>query len=317
MSDLCWESVLRGHEALLRQGVLAPVDPTNDDENRLWVHCDMANMVEGSYQVRLGPNAMTAEHSALWLERLGDSYRSPALVGTKEHERRYWMLDSGQHVGTVLLYTYAVEDGTVPIYALYTFPQFRGRGLATRTLDQAFRAFRAEGLGGISLDTYWTWQKSLRFYLDRGWWVCRWKRNIELFRHGALPEYRVVFDGDVASFDVSIEGQWRVLLGAQRQGWRLHLSKSSSLAVSMGETSDVLMRAYCVRTFAVMLASRGWPLIRSARLWQEAWNSVDGGEPEGLALKLEIFEAFARKYNWAISTPRIPGIRYRDLRAIR
>ena len=85
----------------------------------------------------------------------------------------------------------------------------------------------------------------------------------------------------------------------------------------MGETSDVLMRAYCVKTFAVVLATRGWPLIRSERLWQEAWNSVDGGEPEGLALKIEIFEAFARKHSWAISTPKIPGVHYRDLQYIR
>jgi hypothetical protein len=40
------------------------------------------------------------------------------------------------------------------------------------------------------------------------------------------------------------------------------------------------------------------------------------GEPEGLAYKIEIFEAIDRRHGFIVRTPRIPGLRYRDLDAI-
>ena len=64
--------------------------------------------------------------------------------------------------------------------------------------------------------------------------------------------------------------------------------------------------------FALHLALAGWPLIRSDQLWREH-RYADGGPPEALAYKIEVFEAVARRYGFVAPTPRIPGIAYRDL----
>jgi hypothetical protein len=65
-----------------------------------------------------------------------------------------------------------------------------------------------------------------------------------------------------------------------------------------------------------VLAVRGWPLIRSEEAWAQRHNWSDSGEPEGLAYKIEIFEAIDRRHGFTVRTPRIPGSRYRDLDAI-
>ena len=66
-------------------------------------------------------------------------------------------------------------------------------------------------------------------------------------------------------------------------------------------------------TLATALAVRGWPLIRSeeARARRHRWS--DTGEPEGLAYKIEIFEALDRRHGFTVRAPRIPRLRYRDL----
>ena len=69
-------------------------------------------------------------------------------------------------------------------------------------------------------------------------------------------------------------------------------------------------------TLATALAVRGWPLIRSEEAWARRHNWSDSGEPEGLAYKIEIFEAIDRRHGFTVRTPRIPGLRYRDLDAI-
>ena len=66
-------------------------------------------------------------------------------------------------------------------------------------------------------------------------------------------------------------------------------------------------------TFAVQLALAGWPLIRSEEDWEKRYHSSDAGQPEGLAYKIEIFEAVARERGFYVRTPRIPGLQYRDL----
>ena len=50
-----------------------------------------------------------------------------------------------------------------------------------------------------------------------------------------------------------------------------------------------------------------------AYAWAERRKSSDVGQPEGLAYKIEVFEAVARRDGWMVGTPRIPGIAYRDL----
>jgi hypothetical protein len=64
-------------------------------------------------------------------------------------------------------------------------------------------------------------------------------------------------------------------------------------------------------TFALNLALAGWPLIRSEELWERRLDWSDMGQPEGLALKIAIFEAIDRAEHYDVRTPRIPGLDYR------
>lgn len=66
-------------------------------------------------------------------------------------------------------------------------------------------------------------------------------------------------------------------------------------------------------TIALALAVRGWPLIRSDELWAKRWNWSDCGQPEGLAAKIEVFEAVDRRDGFEVRTPRIARIPYRAL----
>jgi hypothetical protein len=69
-------------------------------------------------------------------------------------------------------------------------------------------------------------------------------------------------------------------------------------------------------TFALHLALAGWPLVRSEEAWERRHSWSDSGEPEGLAYKIEIFEAIFRERGFEIRTPRLPGLKYRDLDGI-
>ena len=57
------------------------------------------------------------------------------------------------------------------------------------------------------------------------------------------------------------------------------------------------------RTFAVALAVRGFPLVRSP-------EAAGDGEPEGLARQIVRFEAWDLRAGWEVRTPRIPGLSY-------
>ena len=50
-----------------------------------------------------------------------------------------------------------------------------------------------------------------------------------------------------------------------------------------------------------------------ASAWARRHRWSDTGEPEGLAYKIEIFEALDRRHGFTVRAPRIPGLRYRDL----
>ena len=53
----------------------------------------------------------------------------------------------------------------------------------------------------------------------------------------------------------------------------------------------------------------GWPLIRSDETWEcrHHWSDA-GASPEGLAYKIEIFEAVDRQRGFEVRAPRIPAV---------
>jgi hypothetical protein len=186
-------------------------------------------------------------------------------------------------------------------------PSHRGRGVAARVLQAA----RAHGDSGLRVPTHWTWQPAVRFYLRLGMWIENWKHSLVFVQHGDLPGHRIDIGEREARFEVVINGRMEVLLSASREGDRLGWVESPRMESLRGEYSDVGWLG--PGTFAVALAQHGYPLIRSAEGWDKRRGWSDCGEPEGLAYKIEIFEAIDRGHGFEIRAPRIPGLTYRDL----
>ncbi len=197
--------------------------------------------------------------------------------------------------------------------SLYVLPPHRRRGTASRILEALDDAARRQGILGIRIDAHWTWHRSIRFYLARSMWVWSWKREIGLGFDSALPPYRIDVDGEVAEFSIGRDEARQVLWRARRAGTRLDLEETTALRRLEANDDDLHTVLCSLATLSVALALRGWPLIRSDAAWAERRKSSDVGQPEGLAYKIEVFEAVARRDGWMVRTPRIPGIAYRDL----
>ena len=193
------------------------------------------------------------------------------------------------------------------ISSLYIDPAVRGRNLARRALEAVYHAAIDNNAGGIRLDASWTWQPSVRFYARIGMWVWMWKHNLVFTWQKGLPAYRVEIGATEASFLIQQDDHWHAVVTARHLGDRLGW-EPDELDRRLGEAY------HCIPgTFALHLALAGWPLIRSEETWERRYNWSDAGEPEGLAYKIEIFEAVDRERGFDVRTPRIPGLQYRDL----
>jgi hypothetical protein len=148
----------------------------------------------------------------------------------------------------------------------------------------------------------------VRFYLDLGLWVSNWKHSLVFAWRDDLPAFHVEAGEREAHFGVVRDGVVEPLLVAEREGERLGWRQLSE------GRSALLWPAS--QTFAVALAVRGFPLLRSPETWAQRHSWCDGGEPEGLAYKIEVFEAWDRKSGFVVRTPRIPGLSYREWEAI-
>ena len=303
----------RAHAALLRAGVVEPLDLEDGAAIAGWAACDLASMVEGAFGERRDPATLsTASAQAPWLSRLGTTYHLPYPSWADRIGRRHWLLDHGRRVGTVQLPLDAPWHRYLPVHSLYVAPADRGRGIATRLFEVLGDALRAEGLPGVRIETHWTWQRAVRFYLRRGFWVSGWKRGVSLVRQPTLPPKRLEVGDTAAGFSIAREGAWTGLWHAERRDPWLTLHEHP--LVETLRTSNEFDVVLCgLATFAVHLAMAGWPLIRSPGAWAERHGSGDVGQPEGLAYKIELFEAVARRDGWLVETPRLPGLAYRDL----
>jgi GNAT superfamily N-acetyltransferase len=207
------------HAELVDAGRLTPVGP-DPDANREWARCDLANMVEGAFQVKLDPTALDADAERRWCEQLAGMYRMNPKAPDPLYGVRYWILDEGRRVGTVSLDLMGFGSAWQRVQGLYVLPAERGRGHASDMLRLlAFAAVR-RGLAGIRLATSWTWQKSLRFYLDRDFWVVLWKHDIQLALEPDGPSWQFEIEGDVARLDVIDEGRREAFFTAERDGDR-------------------------------------------------------------------------------------------------
>jgi GNAT superfamily N-acetyltransferase len=289
------------HAALVSEGALEPLsrDPA---ETRLWLDCELASLVENRFFVPLDPLGLTPATRALWEPRATSDEPLSSPHGHDWYRRVYWMRDGGERAGTFALATGYMGPRLVTVSSLYTFPSHRRRGVAARALRRAQTAVVAHGGAGLRVPTYWTWQPAVRFYLGLGMWVLHWKDSPVFFWRDGVPPHRIEIGADTARFGVEEDGRVSPLIAASRAGDRL----------AWQEAPHPDARGYHARqTFAMALATHGFPLIRSADAWEARHRSAEGGEPEGLACRIEAWEAWEQRSGYEVRTPRIPGLAYR------
>lgn len=288
---------------LLRAGLAEVVDPDSPRDTGAWMACDLAAMVEGCFHTTLDPWTLESRESTRWLDRLAESYEAPDPALDRAFLRYLWLLDEGRRVGTLALPRSAVGHRDLPLWSLYVHASRRGRGIAGRALRAVHRAARRAGMHGVRLETHWAWQRSVRFYLAQGMWVVGWKRALAFSWLDELPAYAIDARDDRVTLSVARDERRVDWLTATRRG-----------ALVIEEHAAVPIEAHA--TLALALATRGWPLVRSAAHWTRRHASADVGEVEGLAMKIARFEALARDLGWDVRTPRIPGLAYPPLGAI-
>jgi GNAT superfamily N-acetyltransferase len=301
---------LRVHERLSACPGLRPVGHAEGHRFGLW---DLASLAEGALGECTDPDSLTASHEKRLRLRLGASGRE--YEHNDDYCRRYWIWDAAEDreggrprgpLGTVAVDTWPSGVGSLRVSSLYVHPVARRRGLASSTLDTVYEACRAESLHGFRLDTCWTWQRSVRYYLHRGLWVTSWKHALGLARLSYLPRYEVRQNGGELTFlvadpDLRAPGAMVPLLVADAVDGRLRLRETEQYARTRDELNAV--RYYARSTLALHLAVRGLPLVRGEEEWAEAVSGrwCDIGDPEGLARKIEVFERVARDDGWRLT----------------
>ncbi|MEA2600986.1 MAG: hypothetical protein QOF89_1978 [Acidobacteriota bacterium] len=293
-------------QQLMTERVIEPLS-TDEGETRDWMLWELASLVEGHLHTQLDVTRLSEEERLAYERRV--SYNGGPLASPHgAYSRPFWLLADGRRVGTIAIGTMYSGIDLLSISSLYVDPAERRRNVARRALEAVFHATIANGAGGIRLDTNWTWQPSVRFYARIGMWVWMWKHDLVFTWQQELPPYRVEISESEARFLIHQGDQWRVMVTARNLGERLGWEESDDLARQPIEMS------HCVPgTFAIHLALAGWPLVRSEETWEHRYHWSDAGDPEGLAYKIEIFEAVFRERGFEIRTPRIPGLQYRDL----
>ncbi len=259
-------------------------------EERRFALWDLASLVEGGLGELLDPDAVTSQAEREWRERLGESGRE--WPGGELYRRRYWVLDeAGAVAGTVAVDNWTKGPGQLAVSSLYVRPQARGRGLAAGAMDAVYEASAAEGLPGFRLEAHWSWRHAVRYYLRRGLWVVGWRHALALARMPQLPPYRVSeADGRLLLLVADPHGAWTPILAAGCEGGRLRLDETADYRGTGGWVHE-----FARSTLAVHLALAGRPLVRGPQWWAEAWRWADGGEPEGLAYRIEQLEQLERE----------------------
>lgn len=291
---------------LTAEKVIEPLS-MEEGEIRGWNLYELASLVEGHLHEQLDIAQLSEDERLAYEHRVTYDGR-PLPSPHSGYRHPFWLLaDDGRRVGTIAIATMIFGLDLISVASLYVEPAARGRSLAHRALEAVFRAATDNGAGGIRLDASWTWQPSVRFYARIGMWVWMWKHNLVFTWQQGLPPYRVEIDASQARFLIQQEDQWRAVVTARNFGDRLGWEPADLEGLPIHTSHSI------PGTFALHLALAGWPLIRSEETWEGRHHWSDAGQPEGLAYKIEIFEAVDRRHGFDVRTPRIPGIQYREL----
>ncbi|MEW2394867.1 GNAT family N-acetyltransferase [Streptomyces sp. NPDC046862] len=294
------DQALRVHERLASSPLLRPVAFGEGRRFGLW---DLASLTEGALGTCVDPGSLTVTAEKRLRLRLGAAGRS--YPHDDEYRGRYWIRTPGREgepIGTIAVDTWLTGVGSLRVSSLYVHPVARRQGLGAAALDAVYEACRAEELlHGFRLDTHWTWQASVRYYLGRGLWVTSWKHTLVLARLSYLPRYEVrEGEGELTFLVDGAQGLVPLLVAGSDDG-RLRLRETEEYRRMVDDRGAV--RMYARSTLALHLAMRGWPLVRGEKEGAEAGRWCDIGEPEGLAYKLGVFERVAREDGWRVESP--------------
>ncbi|MET0390953.1 MAG: GNAT family N-acetyltransferase [Polyangiales bacterium] len=299
-----WDNAALTHAIdarLQADGMFEPLAHVAEQVHR-FEDTDLVSLVEMRYGSVVDPATLTPKSRAKWQASAARGYivSNPFLLG----RRCYWLRDGEARIGTA---AFRLLRGTmrpsIEVSSVYVMHAQRRRGWGTRLLHRVRDEAYAAGVEAVGLTTLWASQPDVCFYLRAGMWIRMWKHDLSFVFARDLPAWHVEHDGPVARFCVA----GRVLITAHHEGVRLGWDTSPEFVDELG---DVYW--YAPGTFAVYLASRGWPLIRSDEEWrtQLKLGFSDCGGPEGLAFQIRGFEAYARRHGWSVTTPRIPGLDY-------
>lgn len=291
------------HRELVGTGLLEKLAWGGEDE-RLWADCDLASLAENRLADRTDPRALTQARRDEWRARA--TSEAPWPPSARKYENCYWLVDGNERVGTVALSNLLLGSTLVGLSSLYVFPTFRGRGVATRALAK-LRATLAPHELGIKLETNWSWQPIVKFYLRLGLWVHMWKRDLAFRWDPDAPPPIIELGPDAVTLSVEVDQSRVMLARAERAGTRLVLTEHGCSPDTDERIAVLTWQA--PSTLSLWLALQGWPLIRSSEAWDK-YCYADGGAPEALASKIVVWEAWDRAHGWQVQTPRIPGLTY-------
>jgi ribosomal protein S18 acetylase RimI-like enzyme len=292
------------HEALLASGVIAPVALGGPEEQQ-WLDCDLASLAEHRLGASASPLALGDACRRDWLSR-ATLERPLGLAQRGRRERAFWLLDRGERAGTIALGNAPTRDQRIYLSSLYVLPELRGEGVGQRAMRAVMHALAARGLG-LALSTLWTWQRSVRFYLQLGMWVSDWRHDLGFFWDATTPPPAIDVGPDEARLSLHLPEGEHVLARARRRGDRLiHVELTSPRERAAG--LEGAERA-ALSTLSLALALAGFPLVRSSSEWERSGHA-ESGAPEALARRILVWEAWERKLGWKVETPRIPALVY-------
>ncbi|MBK5939241.1 GNAT family N-acetyltransferase [Halochromatium roseum] len=303
----------------LRAGMPAvePLDLDDAAARTLWRACELCSFLDHRVDnpaMPLDPRAMTASDIDAWSSRLllpGERISDPR---ESDWYRSYWILVDGERIGTIALqvWDWGWAGPHLGFASLYVFPERRRQGHAKRLLSRLFAAVERVGLSALRLETDWLWPPAVRLYLDGGFAVVNWKHALSLVRWRERPTPRVRVQQ--ARIELLRGCDQSPLLSATRDGDRLGWHDHRT-AAEREDREDRATEGW-EPTLALWLATHGWPLIRSERTWADRLRWMDAGMPEGLAHKIQLWEAYAEHHGLPVRTPRIPGLSYPSWEAL-
>jgi hypothetical protein len=294
--------VSSAQERLIAAGVLSPLELGCADES-LWLDCDLASFAENRLGDCRDPWSLDLETRVFWSRKALD--QPMCLPSERDWVSSFWVEREGVKVGTLAI-TKTPLGGMVDIHSVYLRPAYRRIGLMADALRAVRVELEREELG-LRIETFWTWQPAVRFYLRIGLWLRLWKRDLSFIWRPRTPSPAIELQNDEASISVDL-GQGRVVLArAHRNGHRL-----TAHDVEPGLPKALEDLSWDARsTLALCIALQGWPLIRAGSDWERARFS-DAVQPEALADRIRNWEAWSVKHGWLVNTPRIPGLDYRS-----